>query len=89
MREIVKFSLDYEKLIIFSTIGCNNQADKRRINLEAYLVSQPVSTLQLVNPFSFITGLAVIACLLIIILFTIIFIVLQVSVLLAKNNFLN
>lgn len=59
--------------------GCKNQADKRRINVEAYLVSaQPVSTLQLVNPFNFVTGVAVIACLCIIVLFAAIFIVLQV-----------
>ncbi|KAI4457760.1 proprotein convertase subtilisin/kexin-related [Holotrichia oblita] len=58
--------------------GCKNQADKRRINVEAYLVSaQPVSTLQLVNPFNFVTGLAIVACLCIVILFTTIFIILQ------------
>ncbi|XP_017774307.1 PREDICTED: furin-like protease 2 [Nicrophorus vespilloides] len=58
--------------------GCKNLADKRRINVEAYLVSaQPVSTLQFVNPFNFITGIAIVACLCIIILFSTIFIILQ------------
>lgn len=58
--------------------GCKNLADKRRINVEAYLMStQPVNTMQLVNPFSFITGLAIVACLCITILFIFIFIILQ------------
>lgn len=61
-------------------VGCKNQDDKRRINVEALLFSaQPVSTLQFVNPYNFVTGLAVIACLCIIILFVVVFIVLQVS----------
>lgn len=59
--------------------GCKNQDDKRRIDVEALLFSaQPVSTLQIVNPYNFVTGLAVIACLCIIILFVVVFIVLQV-----------
>lgn len=67
-------------------VDCKNQADKRRINVEAYLVSaQPVSTLQLVNPFNFVTGLAIIACLCIIVLFVTIFIILQVSLFESKE----
>lgn len=55
------------------------QEGKRKINVEALLLSaQPVSTLQIVNPFNFITGIAIIACLCIIILFITIFIILQV-----------
>ncbi|KAJ8941052.1 hypothetical protein NQ318_006826 [Aromia moschata] len=58
--------------------GCNMQEGKRKINVEALLLSaQPVSTLQIINPFNFITGLAIIACLCIIILFITIFIILQ------------
>ncbi|XP_065170470.1 furin-like protease 2 isoform X2 [Atheta coriaria] len=58
--------------------GCKNLADKRRINVEAYLVApQPVPTVQFVNPFNFITALAIVACLCIIILFSTIFIILQ------------
>ncbi|XP_022919564.2 furin-like protease 2 isoform X1 [Onthophagus taurus] len=58
--------------------GCETQTDKRKINLETYVVSaQDVSALELVNPFGFVTGLAAIACLCIIILFMIIFLVLQ------------
>ncbi|XP_060524028.1 furin-like protease 2 [Cylas formicarius] len=57
---------------------CKIVEDKRKINVEALLLSaQPVSTLQLVNPFNFITGLAIIACLCVIILFIVIFLVLQ------------
>ncbi|XP_025833035.1 furin-like protease 2 [Agrilus planipennis] len=60
--------------------GCKNQADKRRINVQAYLLSaQPVSTFQLVNPFNFMTGIAIIACLCVVVLFVTIFIILQVS----------
>lgn len=59
-------------------VECRNQADKRRINVEAYLVqTQPVPTVQLINPFNFVTGLAIIACLCIIVLFVTIFIILQ------------
>lgn len=66
----------------FLILGCKMQEGKRRIDVEALLLSaQPVSTLQLVNPFNFITGLAIIACLCIIILFIAIFIVLQVRIL--------
>ncbi|XP_050300640.1 furin-like protease 2 [Anthonomus grandis grandis] len=57
---------------------CKVQEDKRKINVQALLLSaQPVSSLQLVNPFNFVTGLAVIACLCIIILFVVVFLVLQ------------
>lgn len=60
-------------------LGCKMQEGKRRIDVEALLLSaQPVSTLQIVNPFNFITGLAIIAFLCIIILFIAIFIILQV-----------
>lgn len=48
--------------------------------MEALLLSaQPVPTVQFVNPFSFVTGVAIIACLLIVLLFAAIFIILQVS----------
>ncbi|XP_074038039.1 furin-like protease 2 isoform X2 [Leptinotarsa decemlineata] len=58
--------------------GCKVQEDKRKINVEALLLSsQPVSTLQIINPFNVITGVVVIACLCVIILFVIIFIILQ------------
>ncbi|KAG5898892.1 hypothetical protein JTB14_003286 [Gonioctena quinquepunctata] len=58
--------------------GCEVQEDKRKINVEALLLSsQPVSTLQIVNPFNVVTGVVVIACLSVIILFVIIFIILQ------------
>lgn len=61
-------------------LECKTQDDKRKINVEALLLSaQPVSSLQFVNPFNFITVLAIIACLCIIILFVVIFLVLQVS----------
>lgn len=67
------------ELKFLSFTGCKNQEGKRRIDVQALLLSaQPVSTLQLVNPYNFVTGLAVIACLCIIILFAIVFIVLQV-----------
>ncbi|CAG9822494.1 unnamed protein product, partial [Phaedon cochleariae] len=58
--------------------GCKAQEGKRKINVEALLLSaQPVSTLQIVNPFNFITGMALIACLCVIILFITIFVILQ------------
>lgn len=66
--------------VLCLTDGCKNQADKRRINVEAYLYSpQPMSSLQLINPFNLVTGLAVIACVCIIALFVAIFIALQVN----------
>jgi proprotein convertase subtilisin/kexin type 5 len=59
-------------------IGCKMQEDKRRIDVQALLLSaQPVSTLQLISPFNFITGLAIIAVLCVVILFVTVFIVLQ------------
>lgn len=59
--------------------GCKVQEDKRRIDVQALLLSaQPVSTLQLIGPFNFITGLAIIAVLCVVILFITVFIVLQV-----------
>lgn len=65
---------------LFNVDGCKNQADKRRIDVEAYLYSpQPMSSLQLINPFNLVTGLAVIACVCIIALFVAIFVALQVS----------
>ncbi|XP_072380228.1 furin-like protease 2 isoform X2 [Diabrotica undecimpunctata] len=61
--------------------GCKMQEGKRKINVEALLLSaQPVSTLQIVNPFNFITGIAIIACLCVIILFITIFIILQSTI---------
>lgn len=67
------------QIFVFDVSGCKVQEGKRKINVEALLLSaQPVSTLQIVNPFSFITGVAVVACLCVIILFITIFIILQV-----------
>lgn len=54
---------------------------KPKLDVEALLLSaQPVSTLQIINPFNFITGVAVAACLFIVVLLTILFVVLH------KNN---
>lgn len=62
------------------------QEDKRRIDVQALLLSaQPVSTLQLISPFNYITGLAIIAVLCVIILFITVFIVLQVGGCFIKN----
>ncbi|XP_045465314.1 furin-like protease 2 isoform X1 [Harmonia axyridis] len=58
--------------------GCPSEADKRKIDVEALLLSaQPVSTLQIMNSFNFITGITIAACLCIIMLFIILFLVLQ------------
>lgn len=77
----IKHCLNFieRQFFTFIILGCKFQEDKRKINVEALLLSaQPVSTLQIVNPFSFITGVAVVACLCVIILFITIFIILQV-----------
>ncbi|VEN35166.1 unnamed protein product, partial [Callosobruchus maculatus] len=66
---------------------CKAQEGKRKINVEALLLSaQPVSTLQIMNPFNFITGIAIIACLCVIMLFIAIFIILQKNSLQAQQR---
>lgn len=58
--------------------GCKNEESKRKINVEALLLSaQPGTTLQIVNPFNLVTGIAIIASVCVIILFITIFVILQ------------
>ncbi|XP_056639377.1 furin-like protease 2 isoform X2 [Diorhabda sublineata] len=60
--------------------GCKNEETKRKINVEALLLSaQPGTTLQIVNPFNLVTGIAIIASLCVVILFITIFVILQNS----------